>query len=103
MTDTSHMFWSVPVMTGWVFGAKYLAALAQGNHYSEIDLGDAWLHFTGHTKRISKWIPVTSHLGFNQKQFADLMRELFPVCSVEKLPGRKGINEHWYGYCKIAA
>ncbi len=100
MTEQSHLFWSVPVMTGWVFAAKYVASLMQGRLYSTIDLKDALLHVTGQTRRIDKWIPVSSHLGFNEKQFAKLMQELFTVAEIEKLPGRKGINEHLYGHCK---
>jgi hypothetical protein len=103
MTADSHMFWSVPVMTGWVFAAKYLAALAKGNRYSEIDFHDSILHLFGQTRRIEKWIPVSSHLGFNESQFAELMCKLFSNTDVRKLPGRKGINEHLYGHSRISA
>jgi hypothetical protein len=94
-----HLFWSVPVMTGWVFAAKYLAALAAGRKYSEIGWSDAVLHLTGQTQKIDKWIPASSHLGFNEKQFAELVSEVFPVTSIEKLVGRKNINEHLFGHC----
>jgi 2-polyprenyl-3-methyl-5-hydroxy-6-metoxy-1,4-benzoquinol methylase len=94
-----HLFWSVPVMTGWVFAAKYVAALAAGRRYSEIEWSDALLHLTGQTRKIDKWIPASSHLGFNQKQFASLVSEVFPATRVEKLIGRKNINEHLFGHC----
>ncbi len=69
------MFWSVPVITGWVFAAKYLATLAKGNRYPEIDFHDSILHLFGQARRIEKWTPVSSHLGFNESQFAELMSE----------------------------
>lgn len=102
MTKQSHLFWSVPVMTGWVFAAKYVASLMRGRPYSAIDMQDALLHLTGQTRRIDKWISVGSHLGFNEKQFVKLVKELFAIADIEKLPGRKGINEHLYGHCRIS-
>jgi hypothetical protein len=103
LTQDGDLFWSVPVMTGWVFAAKYFASLGMGRRYSQIDLRDAMLHLVAKTASIDKWIPASSHLGFNQKQFASLVREIFPLAEIEKLRGRKHINEHLYGHCRKTA
>ena len=56
------------------------------------------MHLTGQTQRIDKWISASSHLGFNEDQFARLVRKVFPDTHVEPLIGRKNINEHVFGH-----
>jgi hypothetical protein len=100
-SDRGRFCWSIPVMTGRVFAAKYVACLLiERRLYSKIGPADALRHLVGKTDSIPGPLESESHRGFDERRMTQLMSTIFEKVVSQPARGRGGLLEFVLGCCE---